>query len=353
MNRRWERLVKLDRPAEIGDQIDRALQRCWVRSQPVYIMMPSDMIDKEIEGACLSTPIDLAEPTAELNSEREDCVVDAVLKSLYAARNPVVLVDHYALRHRVLEQVRDLIEKTQLSVFVTPMGKGAVNEGSPSYGGLYAGVGSEPAVAREQVEASDLVLTIGGLKSDVNTAGFTCRTSQLRTIDLHPSYCKVRHSEYPGVSMRGVLRKIVERIDPQKLARPTLPRPLLPQAMPHQSTLPNEAAHHNGDNPQDITHAFFWRRISGYLKKDDIVVTETGTSSIGIWETKFPPGATGITQALWGSIGWSVGAAQGAALAAKDAGVDRRTVLFVGDGSFQLTAQEITTMIRHKLKITM
>jgi pyruvate decarboxylase len=83
------------------------------------------------------------------------------------------------------------------------------------------------------------------------------------------------------------------------------------------------------------------------------VVTETGTANFGIWETKFPRGVTGINQILWGSIGWSVGAAQGAALAAKDAGVDRRTVLFVGDGSFQLTAQEVTTMIRHNLKITM
>lgn len=56
---------------------------------------------------------------------------------------------------------------------------------------------------------------------------------------------------------------------------------------------------------------------------------------------------------LWGSIGWSVGACQGAALAAKDAGVDRRTVLFVGDGSYQLTAQEVSTIVRHGLRVTL
>jgi pyruvate decarboxylase len=49
-----------------------------------------------------------------------------------------------------------------------------------------------------------------------------------------------------------------------------------------------------------------------------------------------PPKSTYIAQILWGSIGWSVGATLGAALAAKEAKEERRTVLFVGDGSLQL-----------------
>lgn len=58
---------------------------------------------------------------------------------------------------------------------------------------------------------------------------------------------------------------------------------------------------------------------------------------------------TAISQVLWGSIGYSVGALQGAALAVKEQGLDRRVILFVGDGSLQLTCQEISTMIRHNL----
>ena len=53
-----------------------------------------------------------------------------------------------------------------------------------------------------------------------------------------------------------------------------------------------------------------------------------------------------MAQILWGAIGWSVGACLGAALAAKETGEERRTVLFVGDGSLQLTLQEIGTMLR-------
>lgn len=59
---------------------------------------------------------------------------------------------------------------------------------------------------------------------------------------------------------------------------------------------------------------------------------------------------TAISQVLWGSIGYAVGALQGAALACNESFPHRRVILFVGDGSLQLTVQEISTMIRHGLK---
>jgi pyruvate decarboxylase len=138
--------------------------------------------------------------------------------------------------------------------------------------------------------------------------------------------------------MRGVLRKVIDQVDLTKLS-----------AMPGPK-MQNKVAE-NTDSSDIITQAWFWPMVGKELLKDnDIVITETGTSNFGIWETKFPAGVTAVSQVLWGSIGYSVGACQGAALAARDGGEKRRTVLFVGDGSFQLTAQELSTMIRLDLK---
>jgi len=224
-----------------------------------------------------------------------------------------------------------------LPVFVTPMGKCAVNETHPSFGGVYAGDGRQPEV-QKRVEASDLILTIGAIKSDFNTAGFTYKTSQLNTIDFHSTHTTVRYSEYPGVHMRGVLRKIIKQVDLSKLSS---------EPGPKMENLVKE----NEDKSEIITQKWFWPFMGReFLKDNDIVITETGTANFGIWETKFPAGVTAISQVLWGSIGYSVGACQGACLAARDAGSDRRTILFVGDGSFQLTAQEVSTMIRLGLK---
>jgi pyruvate decarboxylase len=60
-------------------------------------------------------------------------------------------------------------------------------------------------------------------------------------------------------------------------------------------------------------------------------------------------GAVLINQVLWGSIGWAGGSTLGAAFAASEMGLNR-TMLFIGDGSLQLTVQELSSMIRHGLK---
>lgn len=155
-------VARLNKPAEIADQIDHALHECYLKSRPVYIMLPTDMVEAKIEGARLDSPIDIAEPVND--QEKEDYVVGEVVKLLRAAKNPIILVDACAIRHRVVDEVHDLLEKTELPVFVTPMGKGAVNETHPNYGGVYAGVGSMPPDARGVVESSDLILAVGALK---------------------------------------------------------------------------------------------------------------------------------------------------------------------------------------------
>lgn len=154
-------VAKLNQPNQIAHEIDTAIRECWVRSKPVYIMLPSDMISEKVEGTRLRSPIDLSDPPND--PEKEAYVVDVILKYLYAARNPIVLVDACAIRHRVVGEVHRLLDKTNLPAFVAPMGKGAVNEQHPAYGGIYAGNASRPSVS-EAVEAADLVLSIGSLK---------------------------------------------------------------------------------------------------------------------------------------------------------------------------------------------
>jgi pyruvate decarboxylase len=158
--------AKLSDPHEAATLIDHALRECWVRSRPVYITLPTDMVQKKVEGERLTTPIDLS--LQKNNPDQEDYIVDVVLRYLYSAKNPIILVDACAIRHKVLDEVHDLIDKTGLPVFVTPMGKSAVNETHANYGGVYAGDGSQLDV-KERVELSDLILTIGAIKSDFNT----------------------------------------------------------------------------------------------------------------------------------------------------------------------------------------
>jgi pyruvate decarboxylase len=236
---------------------------------------------------------------------------------------------------QAIDETLALIGKSGIPTFVTPMGKGAVDETMPNFNGVYAGTASNPGV-QDRVESSDLVLTIGSIKSDFNTAGFSYHISQLKTIDFHSNYIRVRYSEYPGVRMNGVLRKITEQLPKLSIT----PGPAKTNDVPKQEAETSDPT---------ITHAWLWPTVGQWLQDSDVVITETGTSNFGIWQTRFPPNVTAISQVLWGSIGYATGACQGAALAASEKGL-KRTILFSGEGSFQLTAQEVSTMLRNDLR---
>ena len=104
------------------------------------------------------------------------------------------------------------------------------------------------------------------------------------------------------------------------------------------------AATGSGNDP--IAVEALYPRWANFLKPNDILITETGTSSMGLAFALMPKGATFHNQTLWGAIGWATPAAFGAAVAAPD----RRVVLVTGEGSHQLTAQEISQFGRRGLK---
>ena len=76
-----------------------------------------------------------------------------------------------------------------------------------------------------------------------------------------------------------------------------------------------------------------------------MLLTDNGTS-YAIFGFRLPPKCTVVASVIWGSIGYSVGALLGTLTAAPE----RRHLLFIGDGSFQETAQELSTMLRHDCK---
>jgi indolepyruvate decarboxylase len=101
-----------------------------------------------------------------------------------------------------------------------------------------------------------------------------------------------------------------------------------------------------GKATDPITAETLYPRWANFIKENDILIAETGTASMGLGFAKMPWGATFHNQTLWGSIGWATPASFGASVAAPG----RRVVLVTGDGSFQLTAQEISQFGRLGLK---
>lgn len=315
-------------------QIDRILTDCLVMARPVYLMLPTDLAYERIPSYRLKTPINSNPP--DNDPDVEQFALDEIVKLVQEAdEDVIILADACAIRHGVKQEIAELVKRTGFPVYAAPMGKTAVDESYERYGGIYVGSISHPDI-KEKVESAKLILSIGALKSDFNTGNFTYHIPASRTIELHSDHIRVQFAMFPGIGMKRLLPKLTTRLQPFHEGAKQISVP------PFVFPVPQE------DN-DIISQSWLWPRMGQFFRPKDIIVAETGTSSFGVLEVPFPRGAVFVSQILWGSIGWTVGSTLGAALAGVDLGY-KRTILFIGDGSLQLTVQELSVMMRSGVK---
>lgn len=319
-----------------GEAIDRILVTAMKKARPVYLALPTDLVHATIPSSALSKSLEYG---AEANDpDAEKYVLNVAKKHISDAKSAVILVDACAARHGCIEETRELISKSGLPVFATPMGKAIIDEDHPQYGGIYVGNLTSDSV-KTVVESADVLISIGSLKSDFNSGNFSYRTPKESTIELHSDYTTIGYSHYPNIGMKRLLPKLSALLEADGSKRLETTKKVVPK---FENILPND------DSSEIITQAWLWPRMGKFFAAEDQVIVETGTSSFGMLEAKLPPRTRWVSQVLWGSIGWSVGATLGVALAAREDQLGR-THLFVGDGSLQLTVQEVGTMIKHGL----
>ncbi|ETI27421.1 hypothetical protein G647_09611 [Cladophialophora carrionii CBS 160.54] len=322
----------------MAEEIDRTLIACLRSRLPVYIYVPVDSVSVALDAKRLETPLDTS--VQNKDGKIEDEIVSSILSVVEKATSPAILADIIGVRHGGRELIRKLAELTQFPSYSTPLSKGVIDETKPYYNGLYNGKVSFPGVA-DSIEASDLVLNIGPLPSDSNTGGFTREIKDEHLVWLGHDFCKVQGQTFDGVHFLPVLKKLVAALeaDPQKF---NLPRPQKAPRVDVPVLLDQKSG--------QIKQAYVWQRLGRFLHENDILLVESGTAQFGMPDATFPPDVKYITQTFWSSIGFTVGACFGALLAAKEMNHTGRVVLIVGEGSLQMTVQEIGSYIRYGLK---
>ncbi|EXJ90609.1 hypothetical protein A1O1_03712 [Capronia coronata CBS 617.96] len=322
----------------MAEEIDRVIVACVRSRLPVYIYVPVDVVSVPLDASRLETPLDTAIRNAD--SEIEDRIVHSVLSEIEKASDPVILADVLAIRHGGRDLTRKLAEITQFPSYTTPLSKGIIDENAPYFNGVYNGKVSFPGVA-ERVEGSDLVLNLGPLLSDSNTGGFSRTIKDDNLIHLGHDFCQVKGEKFDGVHFLPVLQRLVGELESQprkyKLPRPQEKPRLEPPVL-------------NNASSGEIKQSYVWQRLGRFYKENDIILTESGTAQFGTPDATFPPNAKYVTQIFWSSIGYTVGSCLGVLVAAKELNHSGRVVLIVGEGSLQMTVQEIGTYIRYGFK---
>ncbi|CAI6333074.1 unnamed protein product [Periconia digitata] len=317
-------------------EIDRVIRECFTKSGPVYIFLPLDLSAEKVSADLLDTPIDLS-PAVDQSAQDE--AVKAITSAISSAKHPIVLVDTFSKRFGASAEVRELTKKLNVPVFSANMGKGIVDETDELWVGVWNGEISAPGV-KEEAKKNDLVITLGHLNADTNSGGFSRKIADDASIHINPFDVVVKGKSYPNTIIKSLLAALTAAL------------PQSPQHSFAKAELPSSRVPLDKD-ATDITQSSLWPSVQNFLQPNDIIITETGTSTFGICDIAFPPQTRYEAQSYYGSIGWATAATLGAETARREmsdaTGEKGRTLLFTGDGSMAMTIQEIGTMIKARL----
>jgi indolepyruvate decarboxylase len=311
-------------PQNVAYETERLIAESRYHRRPVYMAFPADLAGQTVLSSAQPFDLPKSDPTALLSA------TDAILAGLEAAHTACILPGLLAVRAGLRRELQSFIDASGLPFATMFADKSVLEEQQPAYMGMYDGKLMDESV-QAFVESCDLVLTIGAILSDFNTGAFTSHLNPDKTIEIRHHRTQVGSKTYPNVEMKDILTELARRVTTRDGKSPIQPASLGPVV---------------GKGSDPITVEALYPRWANFLKPNDIVIAETGTSSMGMAFALMPKGATFHNQTLWGSIGWATPAAFGAAVASPD----RRLVLVSGEGSHQLTAQEISQFGRRGLK---
>jgi indolepyruvate decarboxylase len=301
-------------------EMERVIAEARRNNQPAYIAVPSDYALSPIASAEVK-PIVPRSNEAALKKAMA-IIAERVNKAKSVVAFPAFTVSRLGLQ----KQAQKAIEALACPFVTTLMEKCLIDEGHPQFAGMYAGAVSEPKT-RQIVEGADIVLDLGGVNlNDITTAAYSGHLDLSRFITVGLEDVRIGDEVIANVRLADILSELAK---------------LKPSSMPYRGK-PQGLAPVSGNPSDKITMAALYPRYAAFLRAGDTVVLETGSSSLGVTPTILPDGVRVQAQVLWGSIGWATPAAFGIALADPS----RRTILITGEGSHQLTANDIGAMGR-------
>lgn len=316
-------------PDNAIEEMERVIREAFRQSAPAYISVPMDLGKMPVIGAAPMKKATISQVSRGASVDRElDAAVNAILAELKVAKSVVALPTSFLKNLGLTTQCAEFLDKADIPYATTPMDKGILSEAHQNYLGIYAGQGSTPLALKQAIESADLVLDIGGVVLlDFNTTFWTSTIDPHRLITIGDTFVRIGTEWFTGIRIGDVLRHLTAAATRLNIQKPVLDYPSLPIA---------------GSAEDPISSSAFYPRLKQMLKPGDVVVAETGTCLTYMTPWKLPEGVGFQSQTLWGSIGWATPAALGVSMANTG-----RTILVTGDGSHQLTANEIGVMGRY------
>jgi indolepyruvate decarboxylase len=293
--------------------------------RPVYLELPRDQLTAR-QVTPHRTPVGL--PPSDPDALRE--AIEETVALLTAAKRPMILTDAEIHRFELQDDLIALAESAGLPIATTLLGKSVISESHPLFVGLYEGAMGREEVTR-YVESSDCLLMLGCFLTDINLGIFTANLDPSRCIDATSEDLRIRHHHYRDVRLDDFLRGL------RKAGMKLKSAPIPPR--PSSSEKPWVAV-----PAAPITSARLFTRLNRILDDKTVVIADIGDSLFGAADLVMSRRTEFLGPAYYTSMGFAVPAAVGAGMA----NPDLRPLVIVGDGAFQMTGMELSTIARNR-----
>ena len=314
----------LDDPSTACGEIDRVLSEALRVSRPVYIELPRDMTFAPIKPP---HPSHLTQAEAASDQNALQGAVDEAVRMINAAEQPVVIAGIELHRFGLQDKLVALIDKAHIPVAATILAKSVVGEYHPLYIGIYEGAMGFASV-RDYVESSDCLILLGTFMTDINLGQYTAHIDQEKAIYVTSEQCLIKYHNYANVRLHdfidGLIGASIARRTLRDLPRPRTRKPFVTQ------------------RGQRITVKRLFERLNWVLEDNTVVIADVGDALFGGLDLITHCRTEFLSPAYYLSLGFAVPASIGAQLA----DCNLRPLVLVGDGAFQMTGIETSTIAR-------
>ena len=316
----------LSDPNTAFEEIDRVLAAALRYKRPVYIELPRDII--HLPGKLNDQKASAPETS---NPDTLTAALEEAVSLINSARQPVILADVELHRFGLQEALLQLVAKTNIPVAETILGKSVISELHPNYIGLYAG-GLGNDFTRQYVESSDCLIMLGVFLTDLNFGVSTAHLKPKHSIAVTSEKTSIQFHTYEEIRLQDFVQGLIKaNITPRRdLSLPARFKPPI-------SFSPRPK--------QPITIARLFERLNSFLDSDVIVIADVGDALFASLDLFVHNKTRFLSPAYYASVGFAVPASLGAQFANPKV----RPIVLVGDGAFQMTGMELSTIARYEL----
>ena len=313
------------------------------RPGPVLVDIPNDIQQQEISYEEFNK---LFDKEVQLEGYEPTYVghpvqIKRALSLIKKAKKPLIIAGAGVMKSGASKELLELANKMDIPVTTTLLGLGAFPENHELSLGMLGMHGTVPA--NYATDEADLVIA-AGIRFDDRIAGNPskfCEHAKIIHIDIDPAEIdKNKKADVPIVGdLKNVLSEINKELEPQdhkewtdKVKEWKKEYPLAHRDVGKDKLLPQEVL----------------KAINDILDGDTIVVTDVGQHQM--WAAQYMTYKNSnsiVTSGGAGTMGFGVPAAIGAQVGARD----KKVVLIVGDGGFQMTLEEIMMIRQYNLPV--